>query len=161
MTWLLMCLAAFAGAVGAHALLCRINLRMSRVSRFLLVGIPVAMALFGAVHARYNFWSVETIGALLLFGFMCELYIFLFTATISSISSNILFHLSRRPLNIAEVAALYDSSEMVRLRLERLQNGGFVVSKNGNLLSVSAKGAFVHGLLRRLRIFFRQSESDD
>lgn len=157
--WIAASVACFAGAVGSHAVFCRLNVELDRVIRFLIVGTAGALLLLWALLDRYNLLSAEVVAGLLVYAFACELYIFLFTMTISSISSNILVQLAHRDMQVKEVAADYDSAAMVRRRLERLKNTGFLLV-DGERVSLPAKGTRLVRAFRALRAFFRHSAAD-
>jgi hypothetical protein len=152
--WFMELCGAFAGAVLFHAIVCRIELPLDRVVRFLAVGSVVGLALLGVLSAQYGLMAVETWAALLGYAFACELYIFLFTFTISSISANLLMSLHRRVLTVQEVDRIYDSQRMVAQRLERLLSSGFL-EWQGTQLQVTSKGLRFLGVLGALRGFFR------
>ena len=147
---------SFFATVVIHALLCRLPILIDRVTRFLAAGIAVAV-----VVTCYLFW-IEAfslpglLGAVLVYGFCCEMYIFLFTMNISSISSNLLVRALLCPIELSEIDRIYDSKKMVDARLERLTKTGFLVS-NGGCLTITSKGALFTKILRSLRGFFRHS----
>jgi hypothetical protein len=154
--WAVLVLASFAAALALHRLACRLPVNMDRVSRFLLAGGIAGACLLWATSARYGLASVETAGAALVYAFLCELYIFLFTMTISSISSNLLVRLSSHDMRVEEIAQRYDSRQMVRQRLERLASTGFL-SQTGSRLALTAKGVRFVRTFGALRRFFRQA----
>jgi hypothetical protein len=154
--WLAAFCLATACAVLAHGVICRLDIALDRVLRFLLVGSAVGAALLAVMVREFGFFSVETWAAVLGYAFACELYIFLFTFTISSISANLLMSLHRRALTLDEVDAIYDSERMVAQRLERLLQGGFL-QMDGPALKVAPKGMRFHRFLRALCDLFRHS----
>lgn len=154
--WIALLLVSFGAALLLHRLACRLSLEADRVSRFVAAGGIAGAGLLWATSARYGIASVETVAAALVYGFLCELYIFLFTMTISSISSNLLVRLSSQDMRVEEIAHRYDSRQMVRQRLERLAATGFV-SRAGSGLVLTPKGAGFVRTFEALRRFFRQS----
>ena len=129
-------------------------MRRDRVIRFLVVGSVAGLALIACLAARYGLWSREAVAGVLLYGFLCELYIFLFTMTLSSISSNLLTLLLRGPMSDAEVSNVYDSRHMVEQRLQRLLGTGFL-GRDGERLILTAKGARLLRMLRHFRAAFK------
>jgi hypothetical protein len=155
LSWAGLVFGSFAVALALHRIACRLSSKVDRVSRFLLAGGIAGASLVWATSARYGLESVETAGAALVYGFLCELYIFLFTMTISSISSNVLVRLSYQDMHIEEIARRYDSRQMVRQRLERLAAAG-LLSRAGSRLTLTPKGARFVATFQSLRRFFRQ-----
>jgi hypothetical protein len=154
--WAALVLGSFAAALVLHRFACRLPMKVDRVSRFLLAGGVAGACLLWVTSARYGLVSVETAGAALLYGFLCELYIFLFTMTISSISSNVLVRLSSHDMRLEEIAQRYDSREMVRQRLERLAATG-LLSRAGSRLALTQKGTRFVRTFQALRRFFRHT----
>jgi hypothetical protein len=153
--WLLICGAAFGATLIGHALVCRLSLKLNRVGSFVMVASVMALFMVTALARRYEVLSVESLAALLMFAFACELYVFLFTMTISSISANALVRLAHRPMAIEEAMSAYDSSNMVRMRLERLIGGSFIrVVAPGSRLLLSPKGVRLTKAFSGLRRLF-------
>jgi hypothetical protein len=143
----------FVAAVGTHALACRIPLRADRVTRFVVLGGITGGFLVLALAQRYGLLTVHTVSGALLYGFLSELYIFLFTMTVSSISSNLLVRLRAGDLTAEEIDGYYDSRAMVRNRVERLLSTGFL-SRDGTRLTPTRKGLRLIRMLQGLRVFF-------
>lgn len=154
--WIALVTGSFVAALLLHGIACRLPVRVDRVSRFLLAGGLAGAALLWAASARYGLASLETAGAALVYGFLCELYIFLFTMTISSISSNVLVRLASQDMSIEEIAQRYDSRQMVRQRLERLAAAD-LLSRVGSTLTLTPKGRRFVRVFQALRGFFRQA----
>jgi hypothetical protein len=153
--WPLICGASLGAVLLAHSIVCRVNLKLNRVASFVVVALLVAVPMVAALARRYELVSAEFIAALLLFAFACELYIFLFTMTISSISANVLVQLARKPMSLEETMSRYDSRSMVRMRLERLVRSGFLeLDAAGNRLSASSKGVRFTKAFSALRQLF-------
>lgn len=154
--WLALVLGCFAASLALHRFACRLPLNIDRVSRFLFTGGIAGALLVWATGSRYGLDSLETVTAALAFGFLCELYIFLFTMTISSISANVLVTLYSQALDIETIARQYDSRQMVRKRLDRLAATGFLC-RTGSQLTLTQKGTRFVRAFRNLRRFFRQA----
>jgi len=155
LNWLALSVGGFALALGAHAIACRFPLRADRVTRFLIVGIVAGAGLTWILIGQYEMSALDIVAALLVYAFACELYIFLFTMTIGSISSNILVRLLRQEMRISDVALAYDSEQMVRQRIDRLIGIAFL-ERRQNGVALTAKGNRFVLVFRRLRRFFGQ-----
>ena len=80
----------------------------------------------------------ELITGALTYAFLCNLYIFLFTATLSSVSSNLLFRLSREALTPDDVERLYSGRAMAEVRIKRLVDAGFLAAGTTGLTLTAA-----------------------
>ena len=130
----------------------RAPLRLDSVRRFLLTGVPLGMVLVVVSLARFG-PTLPGIAAILLYALLCELYIFLFTLVLSSVSATILIMLRRGPVQPSALASFYEPREMVKLRLDRLLNNDLVERASGRF-SVTEKGERLHRLFTGLRRFF-------
>jgi len=140
-------------AVAAHALLCRRPLPFGTVARFLLAGLAAGAALVWLLERVYGIWSPETFAAVLAFAFLCELYLFLFTLVMASISTKLLLLLRERSLSEADVIAMYDSERMVSLRIARLLTAGFL-RESASQLRLTTAGALLATRFLALRTYF-------
>jgi len=150
---------SFLGSLVLHAAACRLQLSADRVIRFLLVGGAMGLVLLLLMAHRHGLYALETVAALLLYGFLCELYLFLFTMTLSSISANLLVRLRSGDMTLPEIEQRYDSRKMVRDRLDRLEGTGFLRYDGGRIL-IAEKGARFLSVFRFLRRFFRLPDVD-
>ena len=139
-------------AVLLHGLAMRAPLRLDSVRRFLLIGVPLGVALVAVSLARFG-PTLPGIAAILLYALLCELYIFLFTLVLSSVSATILIMLRRGPVQPSALASVYEPREMVKLRLDRLLKNDLVERASGRL-AVTEKGERLHRLFSGLRRFF-------
>ncbi len=139
-------------AVLIHALVMRLSPPLGSVAAFVAVAFAGAVAL-AAILLRQMGIAAETIAALLTYAFGCELYLFLSTFSLASISSNILAELRQRSLSEEELAHRYASERMARLRIERLLAAGLIEEKAGTL-SLTPKGARTVRIFERLRALF-------
>lgn len=144
-------LAAFGAAMTFHAIAVRVPMRVDVVKRFLMVGVPIGLGLIALVLARFGL-ALSSVAAILLYAFLCELYIFCFTLVLSSVSAILLVMLRAGPIEVSALAVVYDPDEMVRVRLDRLLSNDFVEKVHGRL-AVTRKGMKFHrafALLRRM-----------
>jgi len=130
----------------------RVPLRLDSVRRFLLIGVPLGVALV-AVSLAWFGPTIPGIAGILLYALLCELYIFFFTLVLSSVSATMLIMLRRGPVQASSLASVYEPPEMVKLRLDRLLKTGFVERSTGGF-SVTKKGERLHRIFSGLRKFF-------
>jgi hypothetical protein len=146
-------LIVFAGAMVAHAIICRLLVGLNIVFRFAIVGGVLGLVwawwLYGNFGLAPQFWA-----GVLVYGLCCELYVFLFTLAMSSISANLLVSLSRHAMTTAEIEQLYDSRSMVSSRIDRLVAVGFFDETTVGL-ELTRKGERTVRIFGRLRTFFR------
>lgn len=154
--WFLASLLLFLAAVALHAAAGRLPLIANSVLRFLAVGGAVGLVLLGWLAGRYGPLSVELLSGLFVYGFASELYIFLFTMTLSSISANLLFRLSRQALLPDDVAQLYSGRQMAEARIERMIASKLLAPRSGGL-ALTAAGARTVASYERLRRLFKHA----
>lgn len=130
----------------------RAPLGLDSVRRFLLVGAPLGVALVAFSLAHFG-PTVPGIAAILLYALLCELYIFLFTLVISSVSATVFIMLRRGPVQASALACAYDPQEMVNLRLEGLLRTKFIERASGRF-TVTGRGKRLHCIFTGLRQFF-------
>jgi len=130
----------------------RIALRVDVVRRFLLVGIPLGGGLVVLSIGNAGFTS-HALASVLLYAFLCELYLFCFTLVLSSVSVTLLIMLRRGPLAEPALKIAYDPQEMVELRLKRLIKQGFIVQQ-GERTAVTAAGLRLDRAFGALQRFF-------
>lgn len=149
--WVLLPVGAFAVAILLHGLVVRLALRVDSVRRFLLVGFPIGIFVVASAFALFGM-TIRGFAAIFLYAFLCELYMFVFTLVLSSVSATMLIMLRRRSVKASAFTSAYDPREMVFLRLERLLRNGFVERVDGRL-AVTSKGMTVHKAFKRLQQF--------
>jgi hypothetical protein len=148
----LLALLYFAVAVVLHAIWCRLPPRLSVVVRFVLVGGVTGLGLL--VHLLVlNGPTHHTLAGLLVFALASELYIFVFTLIISSVSAIWLRRLYRGTIQTAALAEAYSPTWMVDVRLERLADNGFLV-RDGDGYRLTEKGRNLMDTFGRLRVIF-------
>ena len=149
---IVLALAAFVLAVLLHGLAMRAPLRLDVVRRFLVIGVPLGAALAAVLFARFG-PTIPAIASILLYALLCELYIFLFTLVLSSVSATMLIMLRRGPVQASALASVYEPREMVNLRLDRLLKNGLVEKASGRF-TLTGKGERLHRMFTGLRRFF-------
>lgn len=150
--WMTYALLAFLSALAAHAIVSRRWPGGNRVMQFLAVGGLAGLGLLAQLARYYGTLALQTAAGALSYAFLCELYLFLFTLALSSVSANLLARLGGGELTDGEIAALYDSEQMVRNRIERLVATGLLVASTP-VLKVSVRGERLLaalGMMRRL-----------
>ncbi len=158
--WFVYSLCSWFLAVTVHAVLCRLSLPFGTVARFFIAGSGVGISLSCFVCASHGIYSVETFSALSAYGFLCELYLFLSTLAMASISSNLLIRLKGNRLQEQDLIAMYDADRMVAVRIERLLAAGLLAEDSGRLHLTRAGTRIVTGF-QRLRAFCRDFERID
>lgn len=147
---------AFLLAVFFHSLFCRLEIRLGVVSKFIVIGSIVGILLVGWQTYQYGFWCLPTIGAVIIYGFLCELYIFLFTMVLGSISTNLIVRLTDADMSREQIDQIYDSKQMVLNRLDRLVEADLLKQGDENLF-LTAKGEKLAKMFHSFRSFFRHS----
>jgi hypothetical protein len=144
-------------AVVGHAVLCRASVPLNGVTRFLLIGGLVGVCLVWWLLHRYGATAPQTWAAAVVYAFCCELYVFLFTFAMSSVTANLLAKLSQRDMTDTDIEQLYDSCHMVATRLDRLVAIGLVDERPAGL-RLTIEGARMVRTFRRLRGLFRHPQ---
>ena len=149
MSWLWITIGAWVVTVGGHAVMGRVAAKMNPLTGFLLIGCNVGLLLAAILFATCATSWIAIASGLLLYAFLCELYIFSFTFVISSISVALL--LQAKLGAGGGVKSPEDGSEMTARRVEGLIKTG-LVARGPQGLRLTAKGAF----LNRCNNFFRR-----
>lgn len=157
MSWLVLVPVMVALAIGAHGVAVRLAPGANRMVAFLAVGCVVGTAGIALVAVRHGVFSAETFSFALVYAFLCELYLFLFSSALTSISMNLLVRLLERPLAEEDLARIYDSRRMVDSRLERLRATGLLSRQASGEYRATAHGQRLHGALEALARFFRNT----
>ena len=152
--WIIYSAAIFLLAVLTHAILIRIFALTGKLVLFIISGSLLGLGLVGLISAEYSFLSVQLFSAISMYSFLCELYIFLFSSLLSSISMNILTKLYRKNNNKYDICLDYSGEKMVTLRLNRLENLG-MIKKLENRYIITNKGLKFLDTLKTLRNFFK------
>lgn len=152
--WLLSTLFFFGLTVLAHAGFSRVQLPLNVVTRLLIVGSILGVGLAWWLLENYGIAEPQTWAGLLTFGFCCELYVFLFTLAMSSVSANLLVNLLQQKMTNSDIDRLYDSRQMVVARLDRLVAVG-LLDETSDGMKPTHKGVRMVRIFNQLRIFFR------
>jgi hypothetical protein len=89
-----------------HAAACRLPLPFGSVIRFLIIGSACGFAAIILMLTEYGL-TADVVGATLVFAFAAELYLFLFTMTLGSVSANTLALLTPGPASPADINNLW------------------------------------------------------
>ncbi len=150
--WLSGVLVYFLIAVMAHAVLCRAHVPGNSVTKFLGIGILSGVML--SVQAVYFYgYTVWALSPIFFYALICEVYIFLFTFVGTSVSSSLLFALRRHALSLDEMEKTHPSRQMVRQRVEKLEEEGLIESKNSRLTATN-KGRQILRFFHKAQSFF-------
>jgi hypothetical protein len=121
------------------------------VYAFLTTGTVAGIGLLAIAYFNLSF-NVG-LSAILIYAFLCELHIFIFTFAYSSISANLLVQLRRQAMDIDQIDNLYADDAMVRERIDVLQQNGFIDS-SGDHIATTAKGRRFTAIFNAARQFF-------
>lgn len=150
--WIALPLGSVAASVLLHGAAMRMPMQLDSVRRFLAVGVPVGAGVVVFLLAQHGA-TTRAFAGIAVYAFLCELYLFLFTLVLSSISVATLLRLSRGPVPAADLMRELEPREMVRLRVERLVGAGCLVREGGRL-AVARRGRRMLGAFGRLRRLF-------
>ena len=152
--WIIYSAAIFLLAVIAHAILIRIFPLTGRLVLFIISGSLLGLGLVALIVTEYRFFSVQLFSAISMYSFLCELYIFLFSSLLSSISMNILSMLYGHRKESIDITKIYSGEKMVSIRLERLTKLGMLKEEKQNH-SITEKGIrFLH-YMEKLQHYFK------
>jgi hypothetical protein len=154
MPWLSSALLFFLAAVVLHAVVCRVPMQMNIVLRFVAIGGLLGLGWIWLLHDAYQFGEPRFWAGLLIYALCCEVYVFLFTLVIASISANLLVSLRSRDMTDLDIDQLYDSRKMVSARLDRLVSTRFL-SETPTGLRLSEKGVRTLRVFNMMKSFFR------
>jgi hypothetical protein len=144
---------ALAVAILLHGSLVRLFKGINTVICFILEGVFVGLLLF-LYLIYYEGISYILFASLLIYMLACEIYIFIFTLVMSSISANIILGIGDKKMNLYKYEGESIYIEMVQERVSRLESNGFIEkSKSGYL--VTPKGYFLNQKFIRLKYFFK------
>ncbi len=135
--WLFSSFTAITGTIALHAIAARLFSTKNRIVLFIFIGFPIGLALGITMGSHFGWFASQTFAALALFAFFCELYLFLFTFALASISANLLVTLRAGAMGQESIEKLYDSRGMVVTRFNRLVSTGLIQLSS---LGVEAEG---------------------
>lgn len=153
--WFGAALGALVLAISANFFLARLALFEQAVGRFALIASGCGVGLLCFVYAAYAF-GIEMFAALLLYAALCELYVFLFTLVLGSVSANIVLRLSRGPLDDRRMNEIYSSVAMIELRIDRLLEKRLLLNDGCRICS-SESGQRLAFAFKFLQRFLRHS----
>jgi hypothetical protein len=145
---------AVVGSVAAHMILARVAPKQNTVVLAIAAELVVGLTLFVAAWSTFGLLSVEFASTVLIYGAICELYLFLFTLALSSVSANVLVRLATGPKNCADLDSSYDSHGMVEQRFARME-AARLIAREGNRFSITLRGRLIVKAYRGLRGVFR------
>ena len=151
MIWLAAGIAGFGTALIGQSLLLRATALRNGMVAFLLAGLPIGLVLILmlARHAGRD----ETIAGVLLYAFLCELWMWIFSAAFSSVSANLLLHLRSKNLTYDDIDLAYDDRQMILRRIEWLEHIGAIQALDGQLVP-TRRGRALASLFNAVRAFF-------
>lgn len=157
--WLIAVPVTFAACVALHAITVRVFPGANRPLSFLFVGSLAGLAMLAAVASRYGVITTQMFGATVTYAFVCEIYLFLFSSALTSISMNLLVRLLSRPLSDAEIAEIYNGRRMVARRIERLIATGLLRTPERGCYEVTARGEKLLRVFGSIARFLRNDPS--
>jgi hypothetical protein len=142
----------FIFAAALHSVGCHLVLFSNRVIGFLLIGFIVGafLSIYMILISGFNFAYIVSI---LLYGFFCEFYIFLFTMVGSSVSASLLISLLKDNIKEIDIENISKTKKMLRSRIQVLVKTGLLIQKT-DCYSLSTKGYFLNKIFLFLRHFF-------
>lgn len=156
LAWLLTISSSILAGIASHAIVTRLFPRGNAVLLFIASGGLVGIALTVWTIAAYGFFDIRTFSLILVYAAFCELYLFLFTLALSSVSANILVRLHDGSIPLQSLDAMYDSKHMVEQRVARMRRTRLLIEKNG-YATTTEKGRLIILVYRSLRRFFRHT----
>jgi hypothetical protein len=145
-------LVAFVVSVIVHLCANRLWPRQNHVFTFLIPGLVVGVILLLILLKTRS--KLDALEASLIYAFACELYIFLFTFVVTSISVAILVWLKEDGrLPESRIDAAQDHGDFVGGRINRMIESG-IFRKKDEQLDLTAKGTILLVAYKGLRRFF-------
>lgn len=151
MGWLGCAVGAFAFSVFVQSMTLHFTKLGNGMLAFLIAAVPLGLALMAVLLPAYP--ANPAWAGILLYAFLCEAWMFVFTSTFSSVSANLVLHLRLRPMRRDEIDQLYDNRQMIRRRINWLGYIQATVENNGRL-EPTPKGRKLAALFDALRAFF-------
>jgi hypothetical protein len=129
----------------------------SAVVRFFAVAAPIGIFLLIYVGSELGV-SSGLFATMVTYAFLCELYLFLFTLCMASVSANLVMFIAGGERDTSLLAEKYDSTDMVQLRIERLESANLVY-REGDIISLTSRARFLVEAYRWLRATFGHRDS--
>ena len=153
--WVAAPILGFLLATVFHAALIRLLPGKSKLILFLFSGSLCGAVSIFLVAEKYSAFSIQTLGSASLFAFISELYIFLFSSVLTSISMNTLILIMPNAMTDGDLRSIYNGEIMVKHRLQRLINIGMIIQAPSGTLKVTDKGFKYLLFMKRLISFFK------
>lgn len=118
---------------------------------FVLLGVPIGLALLAVLARTYAVDRAVT--GVLLYGLICEIWMFIVSSSFSSISANLLLHLRGGAMHSADINRLYDNRAMIGQRVQWLSHIGAAVEINGQMVPTD-RGRSIAAAFNRVQRFF-------
>ena len=151
MTWLVWALSALAIAIVGQMPVMRLTGLRNAMVAFILLGAPIGLVLITVLIQTY---PIDRAAAgVLLYAFLCEIWMFIISSSFSSVSANLLLNLRGGTMHGDEIDRLYDNHAMIGQRVQWLSHIGAAVEIDGRLLP-TRRGLWVVQVFNRLRHFF-------
>jgi hypothetical protein len=152
--WFLGAISAFAIAVVIHAVLRRIKRATSNITvSFLIAACLPAVIFFSWLVARFGCAS-QTWAGVLVFCFLCQLYVFLITFAMASVTANCLVRLAQNQDPETKLDSVYENANMVDVRIDRLKAINLIMEAPSGLIRLTTLGEKVVRIFARVRNFF-------
>lgn len=159
MIWLPATIVTFVTAALLHCLAKRLRPELNTVILFCALGGIGGAILLLLITQIYGLAFYTVLAAITFYAFMCELYIFLITFVIGSISVWILLtHLNSNFATAFTEQSPADCAAMTNQRLDRMVQTKLLSYSNG-VYKLTPKGRLIMILLLKIVKFFHHSES--
>jgi len=149
--WLGAALAVLLLTVALHAASSRIS-AANALARLAAIGGAMGAGLVYFLMAAHVD-RIELVAGLALYAFVCELYVFVFTLSLYSVSANLLARLRDGELTAKQIHSTYGSVRMVEIRIARLVEKN-LLTRDGNRLRITASGRLLVDAFLRLGAAF-------
>lgn len=156
LAWFATIFCSILASIASHAIVTRLFPRSNAVLLFIASGGLVGLVMIGWSAAAYSLFDIQTFSLILVYAAFCELYLFLFTLALSSVSANILVRLHDGAIPLQSLDAMYDSRSMVEQRVTRMRRTGLLIEEN-EYATTTGKGRLITRAYRALRRFFRHT----
>lgn len=136
MGWLVIGGVGFVFAVLGQTLILRLRAIRNGMVAFLMAGVPSGLAVMALLFPRYP--EAYAVAGTLLYAFLCELWMFAFSSTFSSVAATLLLYLYSQPMGQAEIDRFYDNRVLIKRRIGWLIHIGAVRQAEGGLFPTAA-----------------------
>jgi hypothetical protein len=143
-------LAAVGAAIASQSLLCW-RTRLPSITAFLMTRTTCGLILLAGMLMLGRQLG-EIVAALLVYAFVSELHLFVFTFAAASISANTLALLRRRGLPVEQLRDLYAGDYMARARIDRSEQAGLII--RSDVIRVTSAGQRISAVFSVARRFF-------